>query len=141
MNEFDGSITAWNEGGLIEVGFNKVRGPEFDPFHFRIEKIGTPDILDIKGRQPLLPVLFRATALAAHERETASDNQDVVLLKALAAEPGSTKRGLAIAANMKPTSMLRALERLESAKGGKLVKNTLGKWALTPAGQQAIKGR
>lgn len=141
MNELDGNITAWNEGGIIEIGFNKVRGPEFEPFHFRVEKIGTPDVLDIKGRQPLLPVLFRATARAAEEREAAADNQDVALLKALAADPGSTKRGLATAANMKPTSMLRALERLESAKGGKLVKNTLGKWALTPAGHQAIKAR
>jgi AAA domain len=54
MNEFDGNITAWNEGGIIEVGFNKVRGPEFEPLYFRIEKLGTPDILDIKGRQPFL---------------------------------------------------------------------------------------
>jgi hypothetical protein len=138
MNEFDGNITAWNEGGIIEVGFNKVRGPEFEPLHFRVEKLGTPDILDIKGRQPLLPVLYRTSERAAEEREKAADNDDIALLKALSADPGAGKRALAGATKIHASSIQRSLDRLSTARGGKLVKKTLGKWTLTPAGREAI---
>ena len=46
MDEFDGNFTLWNEGGVIELSHNKVRGPEFAPIHFRIDKLSSPDILD-----------------------------------------------------------------------------------------------
>lgn len=138
MNEFDGNLTLWNEGGSIELGFNKVRGPEFKPLYFRIEKIGSPDILDNKGRQPLLPVLYRTSERSAEEREKASDNDDIALLKAMSADPSASKRALAEATKIHASSVQRSLDRLSTARGGKLVKKTLGKWTLTPAGREAI---
>ena len=38
MNEFDGNLTLWGESTSIELSWNKIRGPEFTPIHFRIRK-------------------------------------------------------------------------------------------------------
>jgi hypothetical protein len=105
MNELDGNLTLWNEGGVIELSHNKVRGPEFEPLPFRIEKIGSPEILDNKGRQPLLPVLRRVSEQAAEEREKASDNDDIALLKAMGADPSASKRALAGATKIHASSI------------------------------------
>jgi hypothetical protein len=141
MNELDGNLTLWNEGGVIELFHNKVRGPEFDPINFRIEKIGSPDILDNKGRQPLLPVLRPVSAADVAEREKVAVNKDVALLKAMAADPSASIDTWAASTRISATSIKRVLARLSLASGGKLVTNSLGKWAITAAGLKAIEGR
>jgi hypothetical protein len=95
MNEFDGNLTLWNDGGSIELSHNKVRGPEFEPLHFRIEKIGSPDILDNKGRQPLLPVMRRVSEQAVEDKRKVEVNKDAALLLAMADDPTATQRDLA----------------------------------------------
>ena len=141
-NELDGNLTLWNEGGVIELHYNKVRGPEFEPLHFRIEKIGSPDILDNKGRQPLLPVLRPMSKEAAEQRvETKEEKQrrdDIALLQAMASAPGASLTELATTAKLDRSWVQRALKRLELSKNGKLVANTLGDWNLTKAGRKAI---
>jgi hypothetical protein len=143
MNEFDGNITAWNESGVIELGFNKVRGPEFEPAYFRIEKIGSPEILDNKGRQPQLPVLFRMTSQAVDDRQNISEmqktNEDITLLMAMRDNFGATFAQLEIATGFKRGKIQRQLERLALPKGGKLVANPLGKWTITQAGLKALE--
>jgi hypothetical protein len=142
VNELDGNLTLWNEGGVIELHYNKVRGPEFEPLHFRIEKIGSPDILDNKGRQPLLPVLRPMSKEAAEQRvETKEEKQrrdDIALLQAMASAPGASLTELATTAKLDRSWVQRALKRLELSKNGKLVANTLGDWNLTNAGRKAI---
>ena len=49
INEVDGNLTLWADDGRIEFGWTKVRGREPEPRFFRIEKLGSPDILDSKG--------------------------------------------------------------------------------------------
>jgi Winged helix-turn-helix DNA-binding len=141
MNEFDGNLTLWNEDGVIELSHNKVRGPEFEPMNFRIEKIGSPEILDNKDRQPLLPVLRPISAADAADREKVAVNKDVALLKAMAADPSTSIRDLAEATKASKTAIARALDRLAMPKGGKLVAKSLDKWTLTAAGLKAIEGR
>jgi AAA domain/Winged helix-turn-helix DNA-binding len=141
MNEFDGNLTLWNEGGVIELSHNKVRGPEFEPMNFRIEKIGSPEILDNKDRQPLLPVLRPISAADAADREKVAVNKDVAILKAMAADPSASIRDLAETTKASKTAIARALDRLAMPKGGKLVAKSLDKWTLTAAGLKAIEGR
>jgi hypothetical protein len=141
MNEFDGNLTLWNEGGVIELHHNKVRGPEFEPINFRIEMLGSPDILDSKGRQPLLPVLRPVSAQDAEESQKAAVNNDVTLLKAMAADPDASIPALARETKINASSIKRALPRLATPKSGKLVASVFGKWTLTAAGLKAIEGR
>lgn len=143
MNEFDGNLTLWNESGLIELGFNKVRGPEFEPLHFRIEKLGSPEILDNKGRQPQLPILRRMTERAHEERvdgiEAADGAKDVRIVTALRDNPGATRDVLTKETGLSRSSITRALERLAKSDAGKLVKNLGGKWSVTATGLEFLK--
>ena len=54
--EIDGNLTLWKDAS-IKFHWNRVRGPEFEPKYFRIEKLSCPDIVDKQRRQILLPVL------------------------------------------------------------------------------------
>jgi hypothetical protein len=61
MNEIDGNLTLWGNDP-IKLSQNRVRGPEFEPAYYRIEKRGCPDIPDICGQQIELPVCFVSSA-------------------------------------------------------------------------------
>jgi hypothetical protein len=87
MNEFDGNLTLWNENGRIELGWNKVRGPEFETRYFYIDKLGSPEILDSKGRTPLLPVMRPMSTQDAERCKENDCSLDIRLLKAMVANP------------------------------------------------------
>jgi hypothetical protein len=92
LNEVDGNFTLWkNEAGVALHWQGKIRGPEFDAPQFRFEIIGSPDILDIKGRQILLPTLRPSTAQIAEERRQSEAEIDLALLKAMVDEPNATQ--------------------------------------------------
>jgi hypothetical protein len=88
INELDGNITLWSEDGTIELGWTKVRGPEFDPKFFKIEKLGCPEIIDNKGRTPLLPVM-RAMDAESLEQKAKTANETRATLLRIIAERGS----------------------------------------------------
>ncbi len=106
---------------------------------FRFEGRTSPDVKDVKGREVELPLLRPMTDADAESREKAAINQDAALLKAMRDDPGATLNALAAATGFHRSSIERKLNRLATPQGGKLVKNTLGKWALTPAGLKAIE--
>ena len=138
MNELDGNLRLWNEGGAIELSHNKVRGPEFAPIHFRIEKLGSPDILDNKKRQPQLPVLFRMSEAEVERRQKVVEDNKAKILKALADKPGASLADLATASGVPKTSVDRHLKRLAGVKAGKLVAQVIDKWSITRAGIEAL---
>jgi hypothetical protein len=115
-----------------------LRGIEFEPLPFRFEVTGSPDILDTKGRQIQLPTLRPSSAEVADEREKASVNRDVALLKAMRSEPGGSFNSWSATTGVHRSSIARMLNRLAKPSDGKLVKKTLDKWTLTPAGVEAI---
>jgi hypothetical protein len=131
MNEFDGNLTLWGEGNRIELGFNKIRGPEFDTKYFYIDKLGSPDILDDKGRTPLLPVMQSLSTADAERCKDASTDLDLRLLRAMAANPDGTQAEWAAEIGRAKGSVN---DRLQKLKKLKLVEEGLGKWRLTPKG-------
>jgi len=141
LNEVDGNLTLWQQPstGLVRLYWQgKIRGLDFEPLLFRFEITGSPDVLDAKGRQVQLPTMRPSSAEAAEEREQASVNKDVALLKAMQADPGGTLRDWATSTGITRSSIERALARLAMPKAGKLVANTLGKWSMTKAGVKAV---
>jgi hypothetical protein len=136
MNEFDGNLTLWTDGGVIELHHNKVRGPEFAPIHFRIEKIGSPEILDNKGRQPQLPVLRRMAEQSVDERAKADNDIARALLKQLRDNPSGTQKEWAAAIGRAPSLINGKLQKL---RRDALVESTLGSWSLTPKGKKVLK--
>jgi AAA domain/Winged helix-turn-helix DNA-binding len=134
MNEFDGNLTLWSAGGVIELHHNKVRGPEFEPMHFRIDKLGSPDILDNKGRQPQLPILYRMSEEEVERREKVAEDNQTKILKALLETPGASIRELVKTTGVSKSSVERQLKRLAIDK---LVAQIGGKWTPTKAGIKA----
>ena len=141
LNEIDGNLTLnMALGGVTELYWQgKLRGVELEPVKFRFEGRTSPDVKDVKGREVELPLLRPMTDADAESREKAAINQDAALLKAMRDGPGATLNALAAATGFHRSSIEHKLNRLATPQGGKLVKNTLGKWALTPAGLKAIE--
>ncbi|WP_034996695.1 AAA family ATPase [Beijerinckia mobilis] len=138
MNELDGNLTLWAADGQIKLSFNKVRGPEFEPRHFRVEKVSSPDILDNRGREILLPRMIPVSAEAAEERAQQGINTTRALLKAMAENPGGSQREWAAAIGRAVGLVNKNLQKL---KDQRLVEDVLGKWKLTAKGEkEALNG-
>jgi hypothetical protein len=136
MNEFDGNLTLWSDAGTIELNHNKVRGPEFEPRYFRIETLGSPDILDNKGRQPQLPVMRPISEQAVEERKNADDDFGRALLRQMLDAPNGSQRQWGDAVRRSKSRVNDKLHNL--AKEG-LVTNALGSWNVTSKGAKALQ--
>jgi 5S rRNA maturation endonuclease (ribonuclease M5) len=132
--EIDGNLTLWKEAS-IKFHWNRVRGPEFEPRFFRIEKLSCPDILDKQGRQILLPVMRPITEMDAAEREKNEGNLDLAMLRAMSANPDGTQLEWALAVGIRSKGTIS--KKLQKLKIQKLTEQSLaGKWRLTPKGQK-----
>ena len=140
LNEVDGNLAlAIQPNGLIELNWQgKFRGYHFEPQLFRIEKMFSPDIVDVEGRQIGIPLMFPSSAEEAVAREKAIANREVRLLKAIADNPSATATELAAKADIPRGSLARAVARL-AKESPKLIQNNLGKWRVTKAGKQALE--
>jgi len=136
MNELDGNATLWNESGVIELSHNKVRGPEFETRYFRIEMLGSPEILDSKGRCPLLPVMRPVSQESADQGREAEADAGKALLQIIAADPKGTQHQWAMALRKDKSTVSRAVAKL---KREKFLEQLVGKWKLTAKGKRALK--
>jgi hypothetical protein len=141
LNEVDGNLSlAAQPSGLIELGWQgKFRGFHFAPQLFRIERMFSPDIVNVEGQQIGIPLMFPISAEDAQARETAIADREIRLLKAIADSPNATARELAAAADIPRGSIARALARLGREKP-KLIHELLGKYVVTGAGKEALEG-
>ena len=134
MNEIDGNLTLWKEA-QIKLCHNRLRGPEFEPRFFRIEKLSCPDIVDKQGRQILLPVMRPSTEADAETREKSNADASRALLAAMIADPAGTQADWGVAINQSKGRVNGHLQRLEKER---LVANRLGIWAVTKKGKETI---
>lgn len=134
MNEIDGNLTLWNNGQL-KLYWNKVRGPQFEPKYFRIEKFSCPDIVDNKGRQILLPVMRPSTEADAEIREKSNADASRALLAAMIADPAGTQADWGAAIKQSKGRVNGHLQRLEKER---LVVERLNKWNITKKGIEAV---
>jgi hypothetical protein len=141
LNEIDGNLTLRKAlGGATELHWQgKLRGVEFEPLSFRFDLLASPDVKDVRGREVLLPVLRPMAEADVEQRENEAVNRAAAILTALRDQPGASLSALAAATGIPKPSVDRTLKRLATRAAGNLVKKTLGKWIVTPAGQQAIE--
>jgi hypothetical protein len=140
LNEVDGNLTLWKAFDTGEVSLHwlgKLRGLEFLPAPFRIETASSPDVLDVKGAEVVLPVMLPSSTLSADEREEAEHDTSRRLLQAMVDSPAASQRAWAATIGKSVSIVSR---RLQILKREKLVKETLGKWAVTPAGKAVLNG-
>jgi hypothetical protein len=139
VNEVDGNLTLWKQPatGFVSLHWQgKLRGIDFEPVLFRFEEASSPDLLDAKGRQFMLPTMRTVSRDAAEQRDKAEANLDITLLRAMAADPEATQAewGKVIGRTKGPTNTkLQKLRKLKFVEEG-----LSGKWRLTAKGQKEI---
>jgi hypothetical protein len=136
LNEVDGNLTLWKQPstGFASLHWQcKLRGLDFEPVLFRFEDASSPDLLDAKGRQFLLPTMRPASAEAAAQRDKDEVNADLALLRAMIAEPDGTQAEWGKAINRAKSSVNAKLQKLKRLK---LVEEGLGKWRVTTREQK-----
>jgi hypothetical protein len=133
-NEIDGNLTLWKET-QIKLYHNRLRGPEFEPRFFRIEKLSCPDIVDKQGRQILLPVMRPSSEADAETREKSNADASRALLAAMIADPAGTQADWGVATNQSKGRVNGHLQRLEKER---LVVERLNKWSITKKGIEAV---
>jgi AAA domain len=146
LAEMDGNLTIWRRDDvLVELHYNKIRGPGFEPMTFKLEKITTTNLTDKKGR--LLPTV-RAVLISESEEEKQAQHtrgDENKLLAALLKEADRSVADLARACNWTSpngepykSKVHRILERLSKVRP-KLVAKVRDQWALTDAGKEAAR--
>lgn len=138
LNEVDGNLTLWNEGGLLSLHWQgKFRGPEFEPMTFELARHESALICDNQGR--LMPTILAKPVLRMRALEIATANltlEDKLLLS-VRREPevSYAQRGVNVGLNH-PQKVKRALEKLENQK---MVKRFRTNWELTKDGERACE--
>lgn len=146
LAEMDGNLTIWRRDDvLVELHYNKIRGPGFEPMTFKLEKITTANLTDNKGR--LLPTV-RAVLISEREEEKQAQHtrgDEDKLLAALLKDPDRSVADLARACNWTSqngepykSKVHRTLERLSKVKP-KFVSKVRDRWVLTEAGKSAAR--
>jgi AAA domain len=137
MNEIDGNLTLW-KGETIRLSQNRVRGPEFEPRFYRIEKLSSPEIVDDKGRQILLPVMRPTTEQDVEERKTVTKNTKLNLLRAILAEPKGNQRDWAFKIGVSVSTVNGHLQALDKAG---LVVKILDDYSITIKGKKHVQSQ
>jgi RecA-family ATPase len=140
LNEVDGNFTLARQPttGYFEFWWQgKIRGAHFEPFSYRIDKLTSPDIVDINGTEVAMPVMFPVTAEDVEAREASTVNRDAALLKAMSENQNGSMQAWANASGQNKRAVQTALQgRL---KKGRLVEKSLGKWSLTSKARKALR--
>jgi hypothetical protein len=144
LNEVDGNLTIWTDDGK-ELSLHwqgKLRGLDFKPELFQIQLRGSPNVLDAKGREVLLPIMMpviAASRQAREESEQAMAEATEKVLRAVVQSPGQPERAYANEAKIPPGSVRRHLLKLERDNKSIYFDRTLKKWLPTGKGEAAIK--
>jgi hypothetical protein len=144
LNEMDGNLTLWAEGDRETTELHwagKLRGPNFDPLVFALEKGTCPGLADAKGRP--VPSVWASLADQRRAERAASrqrDDEDAVLIVMANAPDHALSTWAEHLGWISPTTgeplkprVHRALERLKQEK---LATQQRGRWVLTPRGKK-----
>jgi hypothetical protein len=138
LNEVDGNLTLWKEStGILTLhSQGKLRGLDFQPIPFWMDIMGSRDIVDVKGREVLLPIMRASTEQIAQERQQSEVNTERALLREVFANPSGSQQVWAEAIWRAKSSVNGKLQKLKTEG---LVNAVLGKWTVTPKGIKALE--
>jgi RecA-family ATPase len=137
LNEVDGNFTLLRDGeGLYRLHWlGKIRGLPFEPLHFKIDKLDSPDVTTVEGDRVKMPVMFPIDEEAVEARSEVFAKHDLDLMKAMAADPEGSERKWALATGFARRAIRASLGRLKSER---LVVNAARQWRLTKAGERLV---
>jgi hypothetical protein len=126
-----------NERTRRQFDVVKVRGPEFSTRYFRIEKLGCPDILDNKGRTPLLPILRLISTEDIEQQKHREGDTDLALLQAIYDDAFGSQRKWADAIGISHQAIGKKLKVLQAKK--LVEEGANNRWHLTTRGKREVE--
>jgi hypothetical protein len=147
LAEIDGNLTLWRKtDDMVELNYNKMRGPGFQPVAFKLETIRNLKLVDNKGR--ILPTV-QAVAIDDVEEDQRADkaeNDEDRVLTAVLANPKNSLGGWAkqlgwVTDTGEPYKMRvqRIMERLAKQHPILTRKVRGNRWQLTEEGKQVAR--
>ena len=138
VNEVDGNLTLWNEGGIVTLHWQvKFRGAEFEPLSFELQRYETDLIRDAKGRR--MPTILAKPMLQMRAMQIASENLSIEdkLLLSIHGNPALSlaERAVQVGVNHKQ-KVARLLIKLAEQK---LIRKFRTNWELTKEGDRAVE--
>jgi hypothetical protein len=138
VNEVDGNLTLWNEGGIVTMHWQvKFRGAEFEPLAFELQRYETDKIKDAKGRR--MPTILAKPMLMMRASEISNENMTLEdrLLLSIHDDPAMSLAGRAATVGAAhKMKVKRALEKLQKQK---LIRMFRTNWELTKDGEKAVE--
>jgi hypothetical protein len=90
LAEMDGNLTLWRTAeDVVELYYNKMRGPGFQPITFRLEQIKADALVDTSGRQIGTVQAVYITAQEEEQRLSEDEIENRRVLAAMLKTPGS----------------------------------------------------
>lgn len=138
VNEVDGNLTLWNDGGIISLHWQvKYRGAEFEPLAFELQKYETDRLRDAKGR--LMPTILAKPMLTMRRLDVATENMSVEdkILLSIESHPQLSHRERAAQIGIGHHSKVqRTIDKLAKQK---LIRLFRTNWELTKDGERAVE--
>ena len=138
VNEVDGNLTLWNDGGVISMHWQvKFRGANFDPLMFELERFETPSIVDAKGRK--MPTILAKPMLVARAIQLAKEAlklEDKLLLSVRDNPSISLEQRGTDVGGVNKQKVGRTLQKMAEQK---LVRKFRTNWELTKDGERAVE--
>lgn len=137
LNEVDGNLTLWNEGGILTLHWQgKFRGAEFEPLSMELQRYETSLICDNQGR--IMPTILAKPILVTRAIQIARDNLKLEdkLLFSIRDYPAMSLEQRGTDAGVNKQKVARALNKLLDQK---LVRRFRTNWELTKEGERAIE--
>jgi hypothetical protein len=144
LNEVDGNLTLWNEGGILSMHWQgKFRGAEFEPMPLELQRHESDKIRDAKGR--LIPTILAKPLLEQRAMQIATENMTLEDKTLLTIEDGPqlsirercVQAGVLLAdGRAHKSKMDRILKKLAEQK---LIKRFRTNWELTKDGERAVE--
>lgn len=136
LNEVDGNFTMLrDETGLHRFHWlGKIRGLPFEPLHFKIDRLDSPDVVTIEGARVPMPFMSPIAEAEVDARKERRANRELRLLRMITAPLGG-ERAWALALKVSRRAVSTMLANLAKEK---LVEVKARKWCLTKAGEALV---
>jgi hypothetical protein len=147
LAEMDGNLTLWRKtDDMVELNYNKMRGPGFQPIAFRLETIRTLSLVDNKGRRiPTVQAIAIDDAEEDQRADSAENDEDRVLA-AMLSQPLNSLAGWAkqltwVSETGEPykVKVHRIVERLAKQTPRLTQKVRGNRWKLTEEGKDVAR--
>jgi hypothetical protein len=147
LNELDGNLILWSEalGESTTLHWQKLRGADFAPVTFALQQVTLEHLRDAKGRPTVTIVAIPQSQEAADNAFAQALSDQNAVLYWLRERPGIAIRAVAREAgwvNDRDIPNTAKVHRcLRVLKREKLVRQQRGKWVITEAGKDELRGQ